>query len=81
MYLTHLKLNSEYFYMHHSKLLPQTFSDYFLKHNQVHNYPARNSQGYRIYKSKKIVSNRAIRMVGPGIWNSLVKNISKKKKK
>ena len=54
--------------------LPQTFSDYFIKHSQVHNYPTRNSQDYSIYKAnkaQKVFADRAIRTTGPTLWNSL----------
>ena len=64
-----------FMYKHQTKLLPQMFSNYFLKHNQVHNYPTRNSQDYSIHKTKKMFSDRAIRTVGPALWNSLDKKI------
>ena len=40
-------------YKHQTNSLPKTFSDYLIKHNQVHNYPTRNAQNYSIHKSKK----------------------------
>ena len=44
--------------------------NYFLKHNQVHNYPTRNCQDYRIHKTKKMFPDRAIQTVDPALWNS-----------
>ena len=61
MFLIHLNWNS----------LPQMFSDYFIKHSQVHNYPTRNAQDYSIYKAKKVFADRAIQITGPTLWNSL----------
>ena len=58
-------------YKHQTNSLPQIFSDYFIKHSQVHNYPTRNAQDYSIDKAKKVFSNRAIRITGPTLWNSL----------
>ena len=58
-------------YKHQTKSLPQTFSDYFIKHSQVHNYPTRNAQDYSIYKAKQLFSDRAIRVTRPTLWNSL----------
>ena len=58
-------------YKHKTNSLPQTFSDYFIKHSQVHNYPTRNAQDYSIYKAKKTFADRSIRITGPTLWNSL----------
>ena len=49
-----------FMYNHQTNSLLQTFSDYFIKHSQVHNYPTRNAQDYRIYKAKKVFADRAI---------------------
>ena len=58
-------------YKHQTNSLPQTFSDYFIKHSQVHNYSTRNAQDYSIYKAKKVFADRAIRTTWPTLWNSL----------
>ena len=58
-------------YKHQTNSLPQTFSDYFIKHSQVHNYPTRNAQDYGIYKAKKVFADWAIWTTGPTLWNSL----------
>ena len=63
-------------YKHQTNSLPQTFSDYFIKHSQVHNYPTRNAQDYSIYKGKKVFADRAIRITGPTLWNSLETNLN-----
>ena len=47
-------------YKHQTNSLPQTFSDYFIKHSQVHNYPTRNAQNYNIHKAKKAFAGQAI---------------------
>ena len=51
--------------------LDYDFSDYFIKHSQVRNYPTRNAQDYSIYKAKKTFADRSIRITGPTLWNSL----------
>ena len=58
-------------YKHQTNSLPQTFSDDFIKHSQVHSYPTRNAQDYSIYKAKTVFADRAIRTTGPTLWNSL----------
>ena len=63
-----------FMYKHQQNLLPQTFSDYFRKHNQIHNYATRNAQNYSSHNAKKMFSDRAIRISGPILWNSLDKN-------
>ena len=40
-------------YKHQKNLLPQNFSNYFIKHNQIHKYPTRNAEDYSINKAKK----------------------------
>ena len=60
-----------FMYKHQTNSLPQTLSDYFIKHSRVHNYPTRNAQDYSIYKAKKVFADRAIRTTGPTLWNSL----------
>ena len=60
-----------FMYKHQTNSLPQTFSDYFIKHSQVHNYLTRNAQDYSIYKAKKVFADRATRTTGPTLWNSL----------
>ena len=60
-----------FMYKHNTKLLPQTFSDYFIKHNQIHRYSTRNSEDYSIHKATKMFSDRSIRVTGPSLWNSL----------
>ena len=58
-------------YKHQTNSLPHLFSDYFVKHSQVHNYSTRNAQDYSIYKVKKTFSDRAIRITSPTLWNFL----------
>ena len=60
-----------FMYKHKTKLLPQTFSNYFIKHNQIHRYSTRNSEDYSIHKATKMFSDRSIRVTGPSLWNSL----------
>ena len=43
-------------YKHQANLLPQAFSTYFVKHNQIHKYQIRNAE-YSIHKAKKIFSD------------------------
>ena len=42
-----------FMYKHQTNLLPQTFSNYVIKHNQIHKYPTRNAEDYGIKKAKK----------------------------
>ena len=60
-----------FMYKHHTNMLPQTFSNYFIKHNQIHKYPTRNAEDYSIHRAKKMFSDRSIRITGPILWNSL----------
>ena len=60
-----------FMYKHQTNSLPKTFSDYFIKNNQIHKYPTRNANDYSIQKSKKMFSDRSIRRTGPILWNSL----------
>ena len=46
-----------FMYKHQNNSLPHTFSDYFIKHSQVHNYPTRNAQDYSIYKAQKVFAD------------------------
>ena len=58
-------------YKHQTNLLPQTFSNYFITHNQIHKYPTKNAEDNSINKSKKMFSDRSIQITGPTLWNSL----------
>ena len=58
-------------YKHQTNSLSQTFSDYFIKHSQIHNYPTGNAQDYGIYKAKKVFADQAIQITWPTLWNSL----------
>ena len=58
-------------YKHQTEQLPVTFIDYFRKHSQIHKYQTRNSENYSIYNAKKMYADRAIRITGPILWNSL----------
>ena len=68
MSLIHLNWNFEH--KHQTNSLPRTFSGYFIKHSQVHNYPTRNAQDNSIHKAKKVFSGRAIRKTGSALWNT-----------
>ena len=57
-----------FMYKHQTNLLPQAFSNYFIKHNQIHKYPTRNAKDCSIHKAKKkkkMFSDRSIRISGP----------------
>ena len=71
MLLIHLNCNLEYscIYKHQTNSLPQTFSDYFIKHSQVHNYPKRNAQDTVFIKPKKF--SLIWQYEQPTLWNSL----------
>ena len=60
-----------FMYKHQTNLLPKTFSNYFIKHNQVHKYPTRNAEDYSVHRTKKMFADRSIRITGPTLWNSL----------
>ncbi len=64
-----LKLGT-FMYKHQINQLPKTFSSYFTKHVQTHNYTTRNAHDYSINKTKKSFSDRAVRNCGPTVWNS-----------
>ena len=69
--LIHINSNLVLMYKHQTKLLPQTFSNHFIKHNQIHKYSTRNDEDYSIHKAKKMFSDRSIRITGQTLWNSL----------
>ncbi len=66
-------------YKHQAELLPKIFNNYFRKHNQNHKYATRNAQDYSMHNAKKMFSDRSIRTSGPGLWNSIDKNIKQAK--
>ena len=44
-----------FMYKHQTNLLPQTFSNYFMKHNQIHKYPTRECRRLQYSQSQKNV--------------------------
>ena len=38
-----------FMYKHRTNLLPQTFLNNFMKHNQIHKYPTRNAKDYIVF--------------------------------
>ena len=68
-----------FMYKHQAELLPKIFNNYFRKHNQNHKYATRNAQDYSMHNAKKMFSDRSIRTSGPGLWNSIDKNIKQAK--
>ena len=66
-------------YKHQTNMLPQTCSNYLIKHNEIHKYPTRNAENYAIHraKKKKKFPDRFIRLTGPILWNSLDSKIKR----
>ena len=51
MFLIHLNLNLEYSCINTKQIyFHKLFSNYFVKHNQIHKYPTRNAENYSIHK-------------------------------
>ena len=43
-----------FMYKYQTNLLPQTFSNYFIKHNQIRKYSTRNAEDYNVHKEKNV---------------------------
>ena len=61
-------------YKHQTNLLSQTFSNYFIKHNQIPKYPTINAEDNSIHIAKKLFSDRSIRITIPTLGHSLDTN-------
>ena len=59
--------------------LPISFNAFFTKLSDIHNYDTRNKSNYNPTRNKKAFADKAIRTMGPILWNSLDKNIKKSK--
>jgi hypothetical protein len=55
--------------------LPSIFNYYFVKRQDVHNRPTRNSKKYHLSRNKTTFSSKGIRSTGPRIWNSMTPGI------
>ena len=55
----------------------RSFNAFFTKLSDIHNYDTRNKSNYNPTRNKKVFADKAIRTLGPILWNSLDKNIKK----
>ena len=54
------------------QLLPPLFSDMFVKHSDVYNYPTRHAHNLRVTSNHKtILSEQFIRTAATSIWNHI----------
>ena len=62
-----------FMYKYQANLLPKTFSNYFVKHNQIHiqQEMLKIIVFIKQKKEKKMFSDRSIWIAGPSLWNSL----------
>ena len=62
---------------HQTNLHPQTFSNYFIKHNQILKYPTRNAEDYRIHRAKK---KNVLRSIYTNNWTYIMQIIRNENK-
>ena len=68
-----------FMYQYVNGSLPISFNAFFTKLSDIHNYDTRNKSNYNPTRNKKVFADKAIRTMGPILWNSLDKNIKKSK--
>ena len=68
-----------FMYQYVNGSLPISFNAFFTKLSDIHNYDTRNKSNYNPTRYKKVFADKAIRTMGPILWNSLDKNIKKSK--
>ena len=66
-----------FMYQYVNGSLPFSFNAFFTKLSVIHNYDPRNKSIYNPTRNKKVFADKAIRTMGPMLWNSLDKNIKK----
>ena len=59
-----------FMYKYHNNLLPDIFTDYFVKANTIHGYNTRQSYMYRPCYFNTHLANNSIKRQGPLIWSS-----------
>ena len=64
-----------FMYKYHNNLLPDIFTDYFVKANTIHGYNTRQSYMYRPCYFNTHLANNSIKRQGPLIWSSVPQNI------
>ena len=68
-----------FMYQYVNGSLPISFNAFFTKLSDIHKYDTRNKSNYNLTRNKKVFADKAIRTMGPILWNSLDKNIKKSK--
>ena len=66
-----------FMYKYFNGLLPMSFNSFFTNLSDIHNYDKRNKSNYNPTRNKKVFADKAIRTIGPILWNSIAKNIKK----
>ena len=51
--------------------LPSSFTNYFTKRSDIHNYLTRHGNNLNLTKNKKTFSDHSVRTSGPRLWNAL----------
>ena len=64
-----------FMYKYHNNLLPDIFTDYFVKANTIHGYNTRQSYMYRPCYFNTHLANNSIKRQSPLIWSSVPQNI------
>ena len=70
------KLHTAIFmYRSYNNLLPNNFSNYFIKINRIHPYTVRTSNNFRPPNFNTNLARNSIRSQGPILWNKISSNI------
>ena len=64
-------------YKYKHELLPDMFRDFFIKNDEVHSYPTRNSKKLRPPLTKSRMASKFIKFTGVNFWNQLEESIVK----
>ena len=73
----HTLQTSIFMYKLTQKQLPTLFCNTFKSNSNIHSYPTRRSNDYRLENPKIILAHKSIRHHGPDIWNSLPSEIKR----
>ena len=68
-----------FMYRFNTNTLPNSFSNFFSKHSDIHNYNTRFAKNYITAKPSSNLIKYSIKYTGPKIWNALNKTITESK--
>ena len=61
-----------------NKMLPPSFSNFFIYNANIHSYPTRRSHDFHLNNPKILKAHKSIRHHGPDVWNSLSNSLKHK---